>query len=94
MTPLYKLSWAMWIVGTLLIVGSWINVVPNSIGWVGFGVALAGTLLSFVAQSRVFARSASQVRPYLCDSCMLNHESLCLRPDRPNATDCPEYEGR
>ena len=94
MTPLYKISWGLWIVGTVLIVGNWIGVIPNSIGWIGFGVALAGTLLSFVSQSRGFAGAASQEKPFLCDSCMLNHESLCLRPDRPNATECPDYEGR
>jgi hypothetical protein len=93
-TPLYKVSWALWIAGTILIVGSWINVVPNPIGWIGFGVALAGTLLSMASQSRGLAGSASQGKPFLCDSCLLNHESLCLRPDRPNATECPDYERR
>ncbi len=28
-----------WIVGTILIAGSWFNLVPNWLGWVGFGVA-------------------------------------------------------
>jgi hypothetical protein len=93
-TPLHKIAWALWIGGTILIVGSWISIVPNPIGWVGFGVALAGTLLSMASQSRGLAGSASREKPFLCDSCLLNHESLCLRPDRPNATECPDYERR
>ena len=45
---LYKLSWVLWIPGTLLIVLSWIHVVSPKVGWVGFFMAGAGTLLSFV----------------------------------------------
>jgi len=52
MTPMYKFCWAMWIVGTILIVASWVNIVNPTVGWVGFGVALLGTLLSFGAQQR------------------------------------------
>ncbi len=44
---LYKLSWVLWIPGTIAIMASWFNLVPARIGWIGFWVALAGTLLSF-----------------------------------------------
>jgi hypothetical protein len=91
---LYKIAWVMWIAGTALIVGSWIDMIPQQIGWVGFGVALTGTLLSVGAQSRWFAGSEPRKKPFLCDSCLLNHEHICLRSERPNATDCPDYEGR
>jgi hypothetical protein len=30
----------------------------------------------------------------LCDSCKWNWRSSCHRPERPNATECPEYEKR
>jgi len=50
MTPLYRACWALWVCGTALIVLSWVDVVPVTIGWVGFGVAVVGTLLSFAAQ--------------------------------------------
>jgi hypothetical protein len=50
MTAMYKFCWVMWIGGTALIAASWGDVVSPTIGWVGFGIALAGTLLSFVAQ--------------------------------------------
>jgi hypothetical protein len=52
MTALYKFCWAIWIGGTILIVASWADIVSPTIGWVGFGVALLGTLLSFGAQKR------------------------------------------
>lgn len=44
---LYRVSWIVWIVGTVLILLSWTNTVPSMVGWVGFGLALAGTLVSF-----------------------------------------------
>jgi hypothetical protein len=49
---MYKFCWGMWIGGTILIVASWVDIVSPTVGWVGFGVALLGTLLSFVAQQR------------------------------------------
>jgi hypothetical protein len=52
MTTMYKLCWAMWIGGTILIVASWADVVSPTVGWIGFGAALVGTLLSFLAQQR------------------------------------------
>ena len=40
--------WLLWISGSILIVASWGNVVPPAIGWIGFGIATAGTLLSYI----------------------------------------------
>jgi hypothetical protein len=48
---MYKACWALWVGGTALILLSWVNVVPTAVGWVGFGAAAAGTLLSFAAQN-------------------------------------------
>jgi uncharacterized membrane protein YraQ (UPF0718 family) len=31
---------------------------------------------------------------FLCDTCKLNHERYCGRPERPNATRCDEYQSR
>lgn len=50
MTAMYKFCWMMWIGGTALIVASWSEVVSPTVGWVGFGIALSGTVLSLVAQ--------------------------------------------
>ncbi len=52
MTRMYRFCWVLWIGGTAVIVASWLNIVTPAVGWVGFGVALAGTLLSFGAQQR------------------------------------------
>lgn len=30
----------------------------------------------------------------LCDSCMWNWRSACHRPERPNATWCPDYKAK
>jgi hypothetical protein len=50
MTAMYKFCWALWIVGTILIAASWADLVTPTLGWVGFGIALVGSLLSFGAQ--------------------------------------------
>lgn len=31
---------------------------------------------------------------FLCDSCRYDYRGACRRPERPNATACPDYERR
>ena len=31
---------------------------------------------------------------FLCDSCRYDYGDVCRRPERPNATRCPEYRRR
>lgn len=31
---------------------------------------------------------------FLCDACRYNYGSACWRPERPNATRCPDFKGR
>lgn len=31
---------------------------------------------------------------FLCDSCKYNYGNACWRPERPNATRCPDYRRR
>ncbi|MDI6793809.1 MAG: hypothetical protein QME81_13250 [bacterium] len=31
---------------------------------------------------------------FLCDTCRYDYPSACHRPERPNATRCPEYKPR
>jgi hypothetical protein len=52
-----RIAWILWIPGTALIVGSWIGVIPVTIGWVGFGLALTGTLISAVGSNSPPTRS-------------------------------------
>lgn len=42
--------WAVWWVGTIVIALSWFDVVSNSVGWIGFAIALAATFASVVAR--------------------------------------------
>ena len=46
-----QIVWAAWWLGTILIVLSWINVVSNTVGWIGFAAALASTFSSVVLES-------------------------------------------
>ncbi|MEW6095154.1 MAG: hypothetical protein AB1567_01320 [bacterium] len=32
--------------------------------------------------------------PFLCDSCKYDYRTACQRPERPNATLCPDYKKR
>lgn len=48
---LRRIPQGLWIAGTLVIVLSWMQVVPTKIGWIGFAVALSGTLLGFCRKS-------------------------------------------
>jgi len=43
---LYRLCLALWIPGTIVILLSWSHTVSAEIGWIGFGVAGAGWVLS------------------------------------------------
>ena len=31
---------------------------------------------------------------FLCDTCMYDYGDACTRPERPNATECPDYKHR
>ena len=36
--------WAFWIVGSALVLGSWIDFVTVEVGWIGWGVAMVGVV--------------------------------------------------
>ena len=36
------LAWPLWIVGTVLIVLSWLHMVSYTVGWIGFGIVMLG----------------------------------------------------
>jgi len=31
---------------------------------------------------------------FLCDTCRYDYRGACARPERPNATECPDYKSR
>lgn len=53
----YKISWVLYIVGSLLVFGSWINLVPPMLGWAGWLVALIGWATSSAPARQAAARS-------------------------------------
>lgn len=73
-TQLSRASWAIWVVGTALIVLDWMGVVGPTIGWAGFAGALAGALLS------VAARYAHRLSPPLAPEALAHPLAACL-PD-------------
>ena len=62
---LYRLSWLLWIAGTVIIVLSWCDAVSATVGWYGFAVALAGTLLSWAARSTSRDSLSPATRAYI-----------------------------
>jgi hypothetical protein len=47
---IYKIAWGFWIVGSIIVALSWVNAVTSKAGWIGWGVALFGTVLSFLGK--------------------------------------------
>ena len=37
-----RASWLLYLVGSLLVFGSWIDIVPDGLGWIGWLMALGG----------------------------------------------------
>lgn len=48
---IYRAYWTAWVCGSILIALSWVHVVSRQVGWVGFCIAGAATLLSMVVNS-------------------------------------------
>ena len=47
---LNKLGWLIWIIGTIIIVLSWTDTVSGTVGWVGFGIAVVGIVISGISR--------------------------------------------
>lgn len=60
---LYRFSWLLWIAGTAVIVLSWTQAITPQVGWIGWGVALAGTVLSFLGRATCRTSTVLQDRP-------------------------------
>jgi len=37
-----RVSWLLYVVGSLLVFGSWVDLVPTGLGWIGWLMALVG----------------------------------------------------
>jgi hypothetical protein len=42
-----QIAWCFWAVGTVLIALSWFQVVSTAIGWCGFGIGMAGSIMGW-----------------------------------------------
>ncbi len=60
-----------------------------------WAIALAAAVLLALA-ARTPAGGGGFLRrgEFLCDTCKYNDARDCSRPERPNATSCPDYRGR
>lgn len=81
----------------ILIVGGLLSGAAFSLGfrgpryWIGvLGAAVCG---AYLATRGSRSASGSKIE-FLCDSCKYNDARYCGRPERPNATRCPDYKER
>jgi hypothetical protein len=65
------------------------SLVPYWVFWLP-AVALAA-FLAFLARP-AGPRPLSRSERFLCDTCKYNYGDVCTRPERPNATRCPDYK--
>ena len=50
------LGWILWLVGGVMIVASWAQILPVEIGWGGFGIAVVGMLMSSATRREQYER--------------------------------------
>ncbi|MGQ9545864.1 MAG: hypothetical protein ACUVTR_01670 [Dehalococcoidia bacterium] len=46
---------------------------------------------SWLANFKINVKKALGMNIFLCESCKWNWRTACHRPERPNATWCPDY---
>ena len=55
---IYRISWIMYIVGSLLVFGSWVGFVPIGLAWIGWLMALGGWAVgTFIERPAIMRRS-------------------------------------
>ncbi len=59
----YRFSWVLYLVGSLLVFGSWVDLVPAGIGWCGWLAAILGWCIGTFGRP---ARSTCQTPPPAC----------------------------
>lgn len=58
-----KISWILYFVGSLLVFGSWVNLVSTGVGWIGWLMAIIGWAIpNFVSPKRERERIAVPVQ--------------------------------
>jgi hypothetical protein len=68
--------------------------IPRPAYW-GFVLLVAvGAAIKAAAADRSRARLFGRSTEFLCDTCRYNSDRDCSRPERPNATRCPDYKLR
>ncbi|MCZ6688803.1 MAG: hypothetical protein O7H41_04285 [Planctomycetota bacterium] len=55
-------------------------------------IILGAWLLARRVAPREFAGGGIRGGAYLCDTCKYSYGDVCNRPEKPNATKCPDYK--
>lgn len=82
----------VWIVFTILVIMTWF--VPPPLPYLYPAIWFAYLALLFVWLRMSGYLPGLGGNEFLCDSCQFNYGDACRRPERPNATRCPDYQRR
>ncbi len=82
----------IWVGYTIAVVVAWF--VPVPIPYFSVALLIGFVILCAVWYKLIFSVEQGASSEFLCDSCKFNHGDVCRRPERPNATECPDYKSR
>lgn len=54
---IYRISWPLYIIGSLLVFGSWVGLVPPALAWIGWFVAMGGWFVGNTQKRKTDTRS-------------------------------------
>jgi len=57
----YKLSWILYLIGSLLVFGSWVHLVPTWLAWIGWLAALGGWAMGSAGRQQTQLKSPSRM---------------------------------
>ncbi len=60
--------------------------------WAVVILAVIGGGAWLLSRRALGVRGLGGVGGYLCDSCKYSYGDVCNRPEKPNATKCPDYK--
>lgn len=73
--------------------GAFVVPVPRLFYWTG-AVVVGAILAGLAAAGDKGSPWGTTGGSFLCDRCKYNHPRYCSRPERPNATRCPDFKSR
>jgi hypothetical protein len=84
----------VWLIYTVVVGVTWFYPLPIPYLYHGLMVGYILLSIAWFRLSGLSLGGSSSSSGFLCDSCKFNYGDACRRPERPNATKCPDYQHR